>query len=144
MRLLLAAMALVAVATTACAQAIVPDPTLTLGSIRTVDVAAICSSGTRQLRHWSRERDDHIMTEYGLPRGPHPDFEVDHLIPLGAGGAGDDRNLWAEPRRVRLHLLDLGGDIAGNGDQQTVLDDRRSVCRGRARPHSRAHRRGES
>ena len=50
MRLLLAAMALVAVATTACAQAIVPDPTLTLGSIRTVDVAAICSSGTRQLR----------------------------------------------------------------------------------------------
>ena len=23
------------------------------------------------------------MAEYGLPPGPHPDFEVDHLIPLG-------------------------------------------------------------
>ena len=39
------------------------------------------------------------MTEYGLPPGPHPDFEIDHLIPLGIGGADDVRNLWPEPRR---------------------------------------------
>jgi hypothetical protein len=79
--------------------AIVPDPTLTPGAVRTVDVGAICSTGTRELRHWSRERDDRIMAEYGLPPGPHPDYEVDHLIPLGLGGADDDKNLWAEPRR---------------------------------------------
>jgi hypothetical protein len=99
MRLVLAAVALVATVQAASAQAIVPDPTLTPGAIRTVDVIAICSTGTRQLRHWSRERDDHIMTEYGLAPGPHPDYEVDHLIPLGIGGADDDTNLWPEPRR---------------------------------------------
>jgi hypothetical protein len=39
------------------------------------------------------------MAEYGLPPGPHPDYEVDHLIPLCLGGADDDRNLWPEPLR---------------------------------------------
>jgi hypothetical protein len=33
------------------------------------------------------------MVEYGLPPGPHPDYEVDHLIPLWIGGADEDRNL---------------------------------------------------
>jgi hypothetical protein len=79
--------------------AVIPDPTLTPGSVRTTDVAAICAHGTAGERHWSRERDDRIMAEYGLPPGPHPDYEVDHMIPLCVGGADDDRNLWAEPRR---------------------------------------------
>ena len=79
--------------------AIVPDPTLTPGAARTTEASEICAHGTRELRHWSRERDDRIMAEYGLPAGPHPDYEVDHLIPLGIGGADDDRNLWPEPRR---------------------------------------------
>jgi hypothetical protein len=78
---------------------IVPDPTLTPGSVRTVDVNEICSHGTRELRHWSGERDDRIMLEYALEPGPHPNFEIDHLIPLGIGGADEDANLWAEPRR---------------------------------------------
>ena len=79
--------------------AIIPDPTLTPGSVRTDDVREICSQGTAELRHWSRWRDDKILVEYGLPAGPHPDFEIDHLIPLGIGGADDDANLWPEPRR---------------------------------------------
>ena len=78
---------------------IVPDPTLTPGAVRTTDVAEICSTGTRELRHWSRERDDRIMAEYELEPGPHPEYEIDHLIPLGIGGADDDKNLWPEPRR---------------------------------------------
>ena len=78
---------------------IVPDPTLTPGAVRTTNVGAICSTSTRTLRHWDRQRDDRIMAEHGLPAGPHPDFEIDHLIPLGIGGADDVRNLWPEPRR---------------------------------------------
>jgi hypothetical protein len=39
------------------------------------------------------------MAEYGLPPGPHPNFEIDHLVPLGIGGADAVRNLWPEPRR---------------------------------------------
>jgi hypothetical protein len=73
--------------------AIVPDPTLTPGAVRTTDAEEICASGTQAQRHWSRERDDRIMVEYGLPLGPHPNYEVDHLIPLGIGGADDDKNL---------------------------------------------------
>jgi len=94
------AVMLVSVAMTgAYAQAIIPNHMLTPGAVRTTDVTLICSTGTSALRHWSRERDDRIMIEYGLPPGGHPDCEVDHLIPLGIGGADDDANLWPEPRR---------------------------------------------
>jgi hypothetical protein len=43
---------------------IVPDPTITPGAVRTSDVALICSTGTRELRHWSRDRDDRIMARW--------------------------------------------------------------------------------
>ena len=59
----------------------------------------ICSTGTRQLRHGDCARDDRIMAEYGLPAGLHPDFEIDHLIPVEIGGTDDARNLWPEPGR---------------------------------------------
>jgi hypothetical protein len=97
-RVLLAALVL-STAAHAADFAIAPDPTLTPGVVRTTDAGDICSHGTRELRHWSRERDDRIMAEYSLPAGPHPDFEIDHLIPLCLGGADDDKNLWPEPRR---------------------------------------------
>jgi hypothetical protein len=67
--------------------------------VRTTDAQEIYSHGTAAQRHWSRERDDRILTEYGLPAGPHPDYEIDHLIPLCLGVADDDANLWREPRR---------------------------------------------
>jgi hypothetical protein len=67
--------------------------------VRTTNIGEICNEGsTRSLRHWSRERDDFIMREYGLPPGAHPNFEVDHLIALELGGADTDTNLWPEPR----------------------------------------------
>ena len=92
--------ALVALASPAFADStIVPDPTLTPGAVRTADVGEICSTGTKQLRHWDRVRDNRIMAEYGLPGGPHPDWAIDHLIPLGIGGADAEADLWPEPRR---------------------------------------------
>jgi hypothetical protein len=78
---------------------ILPDPTITPGAVRTANIGEACGASTRELRHWSRERDDRIMREYGLPAGAHPQYEVDHLIPLCLGGADDDRNRWAQPRR---------------------------------------------
>jgi hypothetical protein len=44
-------------------------------------------------------RRDDILTRYGLPPGTHPDYEIDHLIPLCLGGSDDPSNLWPEPRR---------------------------------------------
>jgi hypothetical protein len=100
LKLAIAALALIALASPAWADSgALPDPSLTPGAVRTVDVGEICSHGTRELRHWSRERDDRILGEYGLPAGPHPQYEIDHLIPLELGGADDDSNLWPEQRR---------------------------------------------
>ena len=79
---------------------ILPDPEITPGAVRTTDASDICSHGTRELRHWDRARDDRIMQSYSLPAGPHPQYEVDHLIPLCLGGADADANLWPEPRRT--------------------------------------------
>jgi hypothetical protein len=79
--------------------AIVPDPTLTPGAVRTTNLGDVCALDTRELRHWSRERDDRILSEYGLPTGPLPNFEIDHLTPLCLGGADDDRDLWPQPRQ---------------------------------------------
>lgn len=68
-------------------------------TIRTTDTAVTCSTDTRASRHWSRERDDRTMQRDGLPPGPHPNYEVDHRVPLCLGGSDDDANLWAQPRR---------------------------------------------
>ena len=66
--------------------AIVPDPTITPGAVRTTDAGEICAAGTRALRHWSRERDDRIMGEYGLSPGPHPDSKSIISCPWGSAG----------------------------------------------------------
>ena len=90
--------ALLILASPVKAQTAVPDPTITPGVVRTTDATDVCSHGTNQLRHMSPERSDAIMADHGLPGGHHPDYEIDHLIPLGIGGADSDANLWPEPR----------------------------------------------
>jgi hypothetical protein len=72
-----------------------PNPRLTPGKV--AYATPICGS-TRELRHWTRERDDKILAEYGVSSGPHPTFEVDHPC-LCASGSGHDSNLWAQPRQ---------------------------------------------
>ena len=44
-------------------------------------------------------RRDEVLKRYGLPPGTHPDFEIDHLVPLCLGGSDDPSNLWPQPRR---------------------------------------------
>jgi hypothetical protein len=118
--------------------AIVPDPTLTPGRAGSQDPQEICANGTKALRHWSRDRDDRILRAYGLAPGPHPDFEVDHLVPLGIGGADTDDNLWPEPRRTlepvwnaerkdrlefRLRNLICTRSISPEEAQRAIADD---------------------
>jgi hypothetical protein len=117
---------------------IVPDPTLTPGAVRTTDAADVCSHGTNRLRHMSRDRSDAIMAEYGLPGGPHPAYEIDHLIPLSIGGSDDDQNLWPQPRRMvesewtaerkdelemRLHNFVCSGQIEITLAQRAIAED---------------------
>jgi hypothetical protein len=53
----------------------------------------------REIGEAELERLRAMGAEYGLPTGPHRDYEVDHLIPLCLGGSDADSNLWPEPRR---------------------------------------------
>ena len=138
MKALILAAALMALPTWAAAQAVVPDPTLTPGAVRTTDAFDVCSHGTAQLRHMSRDRSDAIMVAYGLPGGRHEAYEIDHLIPLSIGGSDDDVNLWPEPRRMiepewsaerkdelemRLHALVCAGRIDIVDAQKAIAED---------------------
>jgi hypothetical protein len=118
-----------------------PDPSLTPGSARTTSASDVCSDPhTAQYRHWSRERDNHILEEYGLPFGSsHLNYEIDHLIPLDIGGSDLDSNLWPEPRsnivewrasaeakdklEWRLHDLVCSGELDLVEAQHEIVED---------------------
>ena len=78
-----------------------PDKNLTGGpaSIRTKERLAACQHAGENRGHMTGERRDEVLRRYGLPPGTHPDYEIDHLIPLCLGGSDDPSNLWPQPRR---------------------------------------------
>ena len=76
-----------------------PDPNLTPGSVQYNAPALICGHATEHRRAMTNARRDEVLTRYKLPAGPHPDYEIDHLIPLCLGGSDDVSNLWPQPRR---------------------------------------------
>lgn len=122
-----------------------PDPDCTPGALNaavtedTLD-ETLCRSGgytdsVRPPRGYTDALKPRIMTAYGLENEPVYKYELDHLIPLGLGGAAADiRNLWPEPE-FGPHDASEKNDLAGtlnreicNGDidladaQQEILD----------------------
>jgi hypothetical protein len=99
----LLAIVLLAAALTAPAFAfeVRPNPNLTTGSVRIDghDVSATCGHSKPHRGSMNHARRDEVLTRYGLPPGMHPDYEIDHLIPLCLGGSDDPSNLWPQPRR---------------------------------------------
>ena len=98
---LLAAIVLAGVAAPAFAFDVSPDPDSTEGSVRIGghDRAVACGHAKEYRGPMSADRRDEVLLRYGLPAGPHPDYEIDHLIPLCLGGSDDFSNLWPQPRR---------------------------------------------
>ena len=78
---------------------VLPDKNLTGGSVRTGDRDASCGHAKESRGRMTAARRDEILRRYGLPSGTHPDYEIDHLIPLCLGGSDDSSNLWPQPRR---------------------------------------------
>jgi hypothetical protein len=78
-----------------------PNPNLTGGSVRIDghDVTATCGHSKEHRAPMSHARRDELLTHYGLPSGTHPDYQIDHLIPLCLCGGDDLSNLWPQPRR---------------------------------------------
>jgi hypothetical protein len=76
-----------------------PDKNLTGGSVRTTQRDAACGHAREYRVPLHAALRDEILRRYGLPAGEHPDYEIDHLIPLCLGGSDDSSNLWPQPRR---------------------------------------------
>ena len=102
MRRLAFAVAIVgAIAAPASAAGVLPDKDSTEGAVRKDghDRVLVCGAAKKHRGPLTRERSDEVLLRYGLPTGPHPDYEIDHLIPLCLGGSDDFINLWPQPRR---------------------------------------------
>jgi hypothetical protein len=79
-----------------------PDPDSTEGSVR-IDGHSrelACDRSKNHRGPLSADRRDEVLLRYGLPAGAHPDYEIDHLIPLCLGGSDDFSNLWPQPRQT--------------------------------------------
>jgi hypothetical protein len=72
------------------------DPTVTQGTVHETVCRLGHTSTVRPPKEWSQALKATLLAEQGLP-GRAQDYELEHLIPLGLGGAPRDRtNLWLQ------------------------------------------------
>lgn len=82
---------------------VLPNPRLTPGEVRSVDVSEICRRGYAASERsygtpLERERYFAVLRSYGVPARDGHLYELDHLVPLCLGGADTAANLWPQPR----------------------------------------------
>jgi 5-methylcytosine-specific restriction endonuclease McrA len=65
-----------------------------------MEVEPTCSHSKERRGGTTADRRDEVLLRYGLPAGQHPDYQIDHLIPLCLGGSDDFSNLWPQPRQT--------------------------------------------
>ncbi len=136
-RIILALVGSVMTATAAFAvDPILPDAKLTPGAVLTTDEGTICQPGySRSVRHTSGALKHQVYVEYGIDRNTGH-YEIDHLIPLGIGGADSRENLWPESRDTQpwnagvkdklenyLHVEVCAGHIAVKDAQKAIAAD---------------------
>jgi hypothetical protein len=89
------------------ADLILPNQKLTPGAVLMTDTARICQSGySRSVRHTSGQLKHQVYVEYGIGVKAGR-YEIDHLIPLGIGGADTRENLWPESHDTRPWNADV-------------------------------------
>jgi hypothetical protein len=109
-----------------------PDPTCTPGAIdRSVTPTTVCRRGpARPPLRLTEPFKDAAERAY---RDPYPTdrTELDHLVPLGLGGASDTRNLWPEPDQGSPAQFDPSDQYGSNA--KDGVEDRlhAAVCGGR-------------
>lgn len=71
-----------------------------------------------------------LLAAYGIPASQAQRYELDHLIPLNAGGASDVRNLWPEPNDSTSTSTNTANRNAKDGVEQYVFE---AICDGRVK-----------
>ena len=107
MRLSLIAAMFVAVALPALAEELPtqPNDAVTPGVVGSTDFADVCGrvdglTYSQRHRDTTQKMKNAAYAAYGINKAGR-DFEVDHRVPLCAGGADDSKNLW--PQRGWIH-----------------------------------------
>jgi hypothetical protein len=80
------------------AAGLLPDPLCTPGAVTQESAARVCAEGYLSgegQRRVSQAAKLRVYAEYGIEPSPGA-YQIDHLIPLGVGGANTDSNLWPE------------------------------------------------
>lgn len=79
-------------------KALLPNPKVTPGAVRTHDAKQICDARfhTGTVRNVSASMKKKVCAEYGVAKCDGH-LEIDHLISLEIGGSNDIRNLWPQP-----------------------------------------------
>lgn len=83
---MLLAAVIAALAMPAMAGEVRPDPTKTGGSVEYHTPELVCGHSIEH-RHFSNALRDEVLARYGLLAGPHPDYEIGHLVPVCLGGS---------------------------------------------------------
>lgn len=105
-----------------------PDPALTPGGARSMDVEVVCSTRTSEVRAVTGTMKEAVRRRYGLTHKRdrwcegEEACEIDHLIPLAIGGSNEIENLW--PQRFE-------GDWNAHHKDRLETELRKRVCHGR-------------
>ena len=95
------------------------DPAITQANVHATVCRLAYTKAVRPSEEWSRALKSRLLIEQHLP-GKIQDYELDHLIPLGIGGAPRDlANLW----------LQTWPEARAKDDDEAAL--RHAVCTGR-------------
>lgn len=78
-------------------EALLPNPKLTPGRVARTDA---------DRRGVTAQMERKVFARYRLPWSRRPEFKIDHLIPLGLGGADSIDNLWPQSLRARPYGTD--------------------------------------
>jgi hypothetical protein len=80
-----------------------PDPACTPGGyFPGATRSVICRSGySARVRHVPESTKDKVYAEYGIAHHSAGQYEVDHLVPLEAGGSNQIANLFPQPASPR-------------------------------------------
>ncbi len=100
-----------------------PDPACTPGGyFPGATRSVICHSGySASVRHVTESTKDKVYAEYGIAHHSAGQYEVDHLVPLEAGGSNQLANLFPQPASPRPGFHEK--DRLENAVHDRVCDD---------------------